>query len=260
MNNRLRWQRVLLVGAAAVSACGGASTDLGDGPRLRVLAGANVADTIGAAPTQGLVAQVIGEAGGPDVGVEVRFDATSQSSLMGVSGVGQLSPGFVAAARTDGNGRATVLVRFGSRAGAGFVVISVPLYNLVDTARYMVQPGAAVSVSLSPKDTAVVRGATFRYRGSTVDRGGNARADPATYESAYANVMINNSGDATAVEHGIAFVKVRAQIGSTMSVDSGRLTVVPQARIAVASSNSGTLSTIDLSGSGRTQIAAPASA
>jgi hypothetical protein len=206
------------------------------------------------------VVQVIGENGRPDAGVEVRFDASSQNSLMRVVGVGQAQPGVVAGATTDGNGRATSLVRFGTRAGAGFIVVSAPLYNLVDTACYTVQPGAAVRVTLSPRDTAVVRGTTFRYRGSTVDRAGNARTDPATYESTRANVVINSTGDATAAEYGIAFVKVRVQIGSTTSVDSGRVAVVPQARIGAASGNAGVLFTIDLSGLGRTQIAAVASA
>jgi hypothetical protein len=254
-----RWHCVLFVAAAALSACGD-SSDPGDGPRLRVLAGANLTDTIGAAPAQGLVVQVIGENGRPDAGVEVRFDASSQNSLMRVVGVGQAQPGVVAGATTDGNGRATSLVRFGTRAGAGFIVVSAPLYNLVDTACYTVQPGAAVRVTLSPRDTAVVRGTTFRYRGSTVDRAGNARTDPATYESTRANVVINSTGDATAAEYGIAFVKVRVQIGSTTSVDSGRVAVVPQARIGAASGNAGVLFTIDLSGLGRTQIAAVASA
>jgi WD40 repeat protein len=254
--NKLRWHGVLFLGAA-LSACGD-SVDPEGGPRLRILAGANLTDTIGAAPVQGLVVQVINESGRPEAGVEVRFDATSQSSLMRVGRVGDAQQSLVTAATTDGNGRAIALVRFGTRAGAGFVVVSAPIYNLVDTARYTLAPGAAVRVTLSPKDTAVERGATFRYRGSTVDRAGNARLDPATYESTRANVLVTSSGDATAVEHGFAVVKVRVQIGSTMSVDSGRVAVVPQARIAVAESNGGALFTVDLSGSGRTQIAASA--
>src|SRR5262245_50823670 len=136
-----------------VTACSRDGTSLEGLPSLRILAGANLTDTIGTQPTQGLAVQVRGPNGGPESGVEVRFDASFTISLMRVGAVGQSSPGIVAAATTDANGRAVALVRLGDRSGAGFIVVSVPLFALTDTARYTVQPGAAVRVSISPRDT-----------------------------------------------------------------------------------------------------------
>jgi WD40 repeat protein len=233
-----------------VSACSRDGTSL-EGASLRILAGANLTDTIGAQPTQGLAVQVRGASGSPERGVDVRFDATSTTSLMGVGTVGQSSPGTVAAATTDANGRAVVLVRFGNRSGAGFIAVSVPLFALTDTARYTVQPGAAVRISISPRDTVLSRGEGFRYRGSTVDRANNPRPDAATYESTGSAVTVDNSGNVTAREEGAVRIRVRASIGTASVVDSGNVTVVPSARVAWVANG---LWVSDVTGANRVQL------
>jgi hypothetical protein len=224
--------------AGALSACEDGGTSPPTGPALRILAGAGVTDTISTAPLQGLVVQVLDEDGQPDVGVEVRFEVPSDAGTpfvpprIQVAAVGAPTFGAVAGATTDANGRATVRVRLGERAGPAGIVISVPLYSLVDTAEYTVLPGNAVSVMLSPKDTAVLPGTDFTYRGSTRDRAGNARLDPATWEVSGSAVSVDQSGRVTALSTGFAVVRVRATVGGVESVDSGNVTVVPQARIA----------------------------
>ncbi|MGH7460858.1 MAG: TolB family protein [Longimicrobiales bacterium] len=250
---------LLLALGVMTGGCGGDDGTNPDGPSLRILAGAGVTDTIGAFPTQGLVVQVRGADGRPDAGVEVRFDASAQTSLVGVVGVGQNFPVTVAGATTDANGRATVLVRFGSRAGDGFVSVAVPLYNLADTARYTVRPGAAVRVQISPRDTAIEPGRTFRYRGSTVDRANNARPDQATFEATTTAVTVDATGNVAGVRPGVAFVKVRASVGTAVASDSGAIAVVPQARVSFNTGFLGALILSDLTGANRSTLtSAPA--
>ncbi|MGH7469947.1 MAG: hypothetical protein ACRENP_18515 [Longimicrobiales bacterium] len=247
----------LLAGSAG---CHDDGTGADNGPSLRILAGADVADTISAAPSQGLVVQVRDVNGQTEAGVEVRFDASAAASLMRVSRVGDAFPSSTTAATTDANGRATVLIRFGERTGAGFIVLAVPLYDLTDTAHYTVRPGAPVRIALSPRDTALPVGATFRYRGSTVDRAGNARTDAATFESTHSAVTVDNNGNVAAVRVGSAIIRVRATIGPSTAIDSGSIAVVPDARVAWIGP-SGNLVLTDLAGANRTDLAsAPANA
>src|SRR5262245_15117598 len=79
-------------------------------PALRVIAGADLTDTIGAAALQGLVVQLTGANGRGEAGVQIRFDVSAPSSLMRVSGVSQPTVWPVVAATTDANGRASALV------------------------------------------------------------------------------------------------------------------------------------------------------
>src|SRR5690606_17678883 len=224
--------------AAALAACkddGGTSPQTG--PALRILAGAGITDTISTAPVQGLVVQVLGEDGRPDAGVDVRFEVLPDPEMpfvqrMQVGAVAEPTFGPVAGATTDADGRATVRVRLGERAGPAGVLVSVPLHSLVDTAEYTVPPGNAVDAMLAPRDTALVPGASFTYRGSTRDRAGNPRQDPATWEVFGTAVSVDQTGRVTALAAGIAVVRLRATIGGVALVDSGTVSVVPQARIA----------------------------
>ncbi len=167
---------------------------------------------------------------------------------MQVQNVSQPGFGLVAGAATDANGRAVVRVRFGSRTGPGRIAVSVPLYNLTDTAAYTILAGAPVRVQLTPRDTAIVVGASFRYRGSTVDRLGNPRQDPTTYEASSTVLTVDGSGNVTGRDFGAAHVRVRATIAGITAADSGRVAVVPQATIAKLNSFSGPFVLTDLTG------------
>ena len=207
-----------------------------EGARLAIIAGANVTDTVTTIPTQGLVVRLRRPDGSADAGVEVRFEAPTQSRML-VSGVSQTAFGTLATATTDAAGRATVRVQLGSRAGDGWIGVNVPLYALTDTARYTVLPGAAVRVLLSPRDTALSPGGSFTYRGSTVDRFNNARNDAATFEVATGtSVRVTGAGLVTAQGFGISRVRVRATVGSTAVTDSGAVSVVPTGQIAWSAS------------------------
>jgi hypothetical protein len=211
-------------------ACGGDSSDPGQNDRLTVLAGHSLADTISMTPAQGLVVRLRDEDGKPEVGIEVRFEAPTASRML-VSTVGGFSFGTVAGAVTDAEGRAAVRTQFSTRAGDGWISITVPVYGLVDTVRYTIRPGAAVRVQLSPRDTVLSLDGTFTFRGSTVDRAGNARTDPATYEVVGSAIRLTPTGLATADSVGIVRVRIRAAIGSVTATDSGTVAVVPSAQV-----------------------------
>lgn len=229
--------------ALAILACGDGSTNPADGPALRILAGANLTDTIGAAPLQGLVVQVLDSDGRPEPGVEVQFesapDVTPAPPLVYVGAVGDRWMLRTVSDTTDGKGRATVRVRLGDQVGPASIVIRVPLHDLVDTAAYTVLPGAPVRAWLTPKDTAVTPGASFTYL-STLDRANNRRSDPATYEVAGTAVDVDQTGRLTAREPGTAVVRVRATIRGSVYTDSAWVGVVPpEARIAWIPLNGG---------------------
>lgn len=246
--------------AAALAACNddGGSPPLA-GPALRILAGAGITDTISTAPVQGLVVQVLGEDGRPDAGVEVRFEVPQSGDptahRLAVSAVTASSFSLVAGATTDEKGRATVRVRLGSLAGPAGVVITVPLYDLADTAEYTVLPGNPAKVSLEPRDTLLMSGASFTYRGGSVDRRGNAREDPVSYLVRGTAVTVDGTGRATAREPGSAVVRIEAAVGSAMVADSAVVTVVPAGRLAWTGPN-GSLALSDMTGEDITTLVA----
>src|SRR5690606_14871666 len=67
-------------------------------------------------------------------------------------------------AHTDASGHAAVRVKLGRLAGAGGIVVSVRDLALRDTARYTIRPGAAVTFTIQPADTAIYVGGTVRFR------------------------------------------------------------------------------------------------
>lgn len=242
-------RRAGAIAVLAACACGG-SPDAPPGPvppRLQVVAGAGITDTISSSPAQGLVVQVFGEAGRPESGVAVVFEATGPAcqyayainclpALVGKAADGSTF-GASAAAVTDTAGRAVIRVRFSTYAGLGKVAVSVPLYGLVDTARFTVVPGVAVSLAMAPKDTATELGSGFSARAATLDRAGNARTDAVTYEATSSVLQVDGTGRVTAAAVGRGMVRVRGSAGGKQLADSGAVTVVPKARVVAAGGN-----------------------
>jgi hypothetical protein len=176
-------------------------------PSLRIIAGANITDTISTQPPQWLIVEVRGKDGRTRRGVEVHFEARP-SSRMEVSGVVDEIFKNLVVTQTDATGRAVTRTRMGMFAGTGWITVRVPADTLQDTAYYTILPGAATTVQVLPQDTALNLGSSFSYRGTVRDRAGNARTDPVTYEG---------SGEA---------VVARVTLLGTVSV-----TVVPQVTI-----------------------------
>lgn len=238
----------LLLSSLLVSLSCGKSADAPEtepGPALKILTGAGTTDTISASPVQGLVVRVIGQTGRPESGVAVEFEAPTVPNCYAYYGypcsrmtVAKATDGsaFAAAASavTDSLGRAVVRVRYGTSAGAGIIAVSVPIYGLVDTARYTVQPGAATALTVGPRDTVAELGSSFASRAGVVDRAGNLRSDPVTYEATSPSVQVDGSGKITAVQVGKAYVRVRGTVGTKALLDSMGVLAVPKSRIAVS--------------------------
>ncbi len=196
-------------------------------PTLKVVAGAGLTDTIGAAPTQGLVAQVTGTNGKPEAGVAVDFEVAPDTTVAGAPLARlTLSPDGVlyqsgAAVMTDAQGRAVVRLRFGTVPGPALVTATVPLHGLMDTARYTVTVGAPGGLRLTPKDTTVEINRSFTIKASVVDRAGNSRTgDAVTFQAASSGVQVDAGGTVIGVSAGRAYVRVRANAGGKTVMDS----------------------------------------
>jgi hypothetical protein len=204
-----------------------------------VLSGANISDTVGAAPAQGLVVRLTGQTGQPEAGVNVRFAAVAQpcrsnpaSRCYGVTPVfGGISQAEIGAT-TDAQGRAVASIRFSTLSGPASIAVTVPLYGLADTARYTVQPGAIAQVTIAP-DTAIELAANFRVRGAAADRYGNPCTEAVVYGSSSAAATVGADGQVTGAALGGAWVRVRTAAAANWS-DSALVVVVPRARIAVS--------------------------
>jgi hypothetical protein len=123
---------------------------------------------------------------------------------------------------TDAFGRVLVQVRLGVRAGIARMRISSPTLGGDDTVRYTVVPGNPNSITLTPYDTAVTAGASVAFRGVSIDRGGNPRADPITWSVSPNTIDISPSGVVSATKVGQYTVTAFAAFGAT-----ARLTVLP---------------------------------
>lgn len=226
----LEWAALGLA-LAQVSACADTpfKPDVLTGPALAIVAGDGVSDTISASFTQGLVVNVRGADGNAAAGVYVLFNSIGAAAVQ-VSPASDPTAPFTAgqSVLTDGSGRAAVRIRFQTSAGAGRVAVSVPVYKLADTASYTVLPGAAAALALQPRDTTIQVGGSFRLRASAVDRAGNARADPISFESSGPAATISPGAQVTGVATGSVMLRATTSAGSRVLRDSTSVTVVPK--------------------------------
>jgi WD40 repeat protein len=196
---------------------------------LRIEAGANVTDTIGAALTQSLIVQVRDRNGALARGAVVRFTALPNDSLPYASAIGvapltsQFFSGF-ASDSTDANGRASVLVELGGIAGNAGISITVPELGLTDTAFYTVKPGQPSQFALGVSDTVVMRGIGWNIGARVMDRAGNPlSSDSVSYTSLSSGATVTGAGHVTAVSEGRAEIEVR--YGTAL--DTSRASIVP---------------------------------
>jgi hypothetical protein len=206
---------------------------------LRIIAGADLTDTVLAIPTQGLVVEVRDQRGTPMSGVVVRFTSLTRDTAgfaMSTVYVGSAdSPffGSFASETTNDRGRATVRIQLGTIAGPGGVVVAVPELGVEDTARYTILPGAIAAVRAAPEDTAVYTGASYQLRAAAVDRFGNPRGDAVTFIVGSGPATVDSGGLVTAGEIGRASVLARSgEVAATAWVS-----VVPRGTIAALRSS-----------------------
>jgi Tol biopolymer transport system component len=229
-------------------------------PGLHVRTGASVTDTIDAVQVQALVVQIADAAGKPLSGVTVRFAPSTATtggpfpatiSTMAVSRLSATTWATLVADTTDASGTAASLVRMGTLAGAGLIIVNAPTLGLVDTARFTIRVGNATRMTVVPRDTMVYVGGVARPRIVVTDRYNNVVSSAPTMTSDSGRVAPGSDGTAAGTSIGRDVVRLSA--GSLR--DSLLVSVVPTGTIAAytAMQNSGDLLaiyTFNLDGSG----------
>ncbi|MGQ0643792.1 MAG: TolB family protein [Gemmatimonadaceae bacterium] len=202
-------------------------------PSMRIVAGANVTDTIDSRLLQSLSVEVRDSLGAPLRGVVVRFEALRGTQSFGhsiaVGALGSQLLGPFLADSTDAQGRVHAIVALGSAAGPARIALSAPTLGLADTARYTVVAGAAARMVIMTRDTALSVGKRFVPNARSADRYNNIRQDPLTYVSNSAACVVDTAGviDARVVSRCLITVR------SAVAVDSVRVTVVPQGSLVL---------------------------
>jgi hypothetical protein len=234
-------KKIVLAAAASLLAAVACSTNPAApknlDPGIHLLAGAGVSDTIDAVRPQAIIVQVIGPDGNPVPGTAVMFEATKfgegtpqELPTMMVSGITQSDFTTSLGATTDSEGKASVRVRFGGRAGLGAVLVTAPVFGYEATASFDVLPGAAVQIAVFPSDTVIYRGKSYSLSANSMDRRGNVKSASVTYTVSSPSATVNGqviSGT------GYGRVAVTGQLGSLR--DTVFVTIVPEGVVAVYS-------------------------
>lgn len=249
----------LVTFAATAAACDGGPSDSNpptSDPGVRVSAGAQVTDTIGVAPTQALVVQVTGPNGRPASNAVVRFESVlvgtgfDETPTVWVAREGTSAFAYAVTDTTDTEGRASVRVLLGGRAGPGGVKVMVPAHGYETTAPYTIQPGAPAAITAAPADTMVYVGRSVEMRATVTDRAGNPRADAATFTVASGPATL--SGGRTLTTTGIGRGVVVAQVAGL--ADTVHVSAVPEGTVAGYTGDMD-LYTVNLDGTGLTLLA-----
>ncbi len=245
----------LVVLAWTLAACSDATGS--NSPGIHALSGASGVDSIFAILPEPLAVIVEDESGRRIVGQAVSFTvAPAGSATIAREGGFLLAQHLVDT--TDESGRAAVQVRLGSVAGSASVIVRVTPLGFVDTARYIVTPGAAARIAVTPRDTAVYPGTSYTLRAVVIDRTGNARAgDAATFSVAFGPGQVDPTrGTVTTTDYG----RVRMDVRSGSLTDTAWVSVVPATWVAAQQHDPGNggpigIFLMQLDGSGRTLIA-----
>ncbi len=246
----LRW---MCLGLAAAACSNPADTTPGSTERLRIVAGPTATDTVTAQPFQALVVEIRDDAGALAPGVVVRFtglplsDSPPAPSMLVESVSGTAYTDNVSVT-TDARGRAAVLVRFGSRAGPGRVLVTVPESGKADTAEFTVVAGSPASILLTPKDTTVSVGVSVQLSGHVVDRFQNPRNDAVTF-SMTSIPAGTGTISSTGLLNGAGVGLVTVAVAAGAARDTARVSVVPQGMFAAVDFTAG-LIVSGLDGSG----------
>jgi hypothetical protein len=224
-------------------------------PGITLLSGPAASDTIDAVPAELLVLEVRGEGGGllRSVPVEVRALPGEPAIPMGRMQVrgGPAGPWtHQAIVYTDAEGRASVGVRFGFRAGTALLTASAGGAG-TDTIGFTVLPGAPARVTVLPADTVIYLNTTAALRAQVGDRYANPRTEGVTL-SGPAGLGIAG-GTVTGAAYGSHRVRV-AVAGAAGVFAETNVHVAPRGTLAVSTGFLGAeLRVFDLDGSnGRT--------
>jgi hypothetical protein len=142
-----------------------------------------------------------------------------------------------------------VVVTPGQDAGPARIVVSVPEFGYVDTARFTVLPGHAVGMFAAPNDTDAYINGTVTLRTAAVDRYGNPRSDPVSYH-VLSGLGTLHASTLTVQQFGPIQV-----VGTADGyIDTTTVFGVPNGSIAASGTSGNGIFTFNLDGSSLTQI------
>jgi hypothetical protein len=228
---------ILLLTLASIGCGGGKDTPTGPedtSTGIRIVAGANIADTVGTRPLQALVVEVR-EGGKSTPGVVVRFEtlpATDSTRRYEVpiltSKIAQNFFSNFASDTTNASGRASALVQLGTIAGEARLLVSAPELGLSDTVSFTVRPGLAAKLVMTVRDTVVGFGRSYVIGAAVADRYNNPRSDAVTFTSASPLATVDATGK---VQAGQETGRGLVVLSSGSATDTARFTVIPLVNI-----------------------------
>jgi hypothetical protein len=194
-------------------------------PTLQFVSGNAQTDTVGAMLPKAVVAEVRDSNGNVASSVLVRYTPLDSAAMQVATISGALAFGGSAMGTTDSEGRSAVFVRLGGMVGSTKLRAWVPTLGIGSTAQFTVEPGASTRILVEPADTAVIVGAVFNLRRSTlVDRLGHLTGDSVLWESLDAAAIVSNTGTVTGVASGSARIVARVDGGPA---DTARVAIWP---------------------------------
>jgi hypothetical protein len=202
-------------------------------PGLRVVSGADVADTIGAILSSPLIVELRDEQIRPQSGVPVEFRVrgTTGPAAGTILRASETTP-FArnVTTTTDATGRARAFVRLGFVPGPVEIEVIASDPSLTALASYTVRPGNPAQLVVAPRDTAVLTDGSFPLRVQVNDRLRNKIDTPVTFGIDYGPGTVTTAG----LVKGTGIGRVRIGIAAATLKDSAFLSVVPLATFAAS--------------------------
>jgi len=150
---------------------------------------------------------------------------------------------------TDAQGRAKTLVRFQNVAGTAQLEVAVPELGLVDTVSYTIKPTGLARFNVTPRDTAILPGASYTLKVTPTDRYGNPLSQVVPSFSS-TGASVSSSGVVTGPT---TLTRARIIVSSQGISDSASVTAVT--RFPMIVNQGGSVVLLNSDGSGATTLA-----
>ena len=241
-----------VIAAASVVACSDSTGP--NGPRIAIVRGANIRDTVGGFPGPLLEVAVFDSAGRPAPNEPVRFyvplpDGRRQPASV-IDEIGNRASVSLTDT-TDARGR--IIVRFFlAQPGPAVVRITALSLGAEIEVPFTVLPGSPVAVVASPGDTGLYVGASAVLRGNPVDQYRNPINLPVTLRS-LDEAIVSASGNTVSAR---ALGTGRIVMTYDRWADTVNVSVVPRGVVAIRRGTS--IAQVNLDGSGYRVLASPA--
>ncbi len=237
-----------------VVSCGDESAPAGPkspGPTVGIVQLKTASDTIGATLSLPLVVEVRDPVNGSlKAGAVVRFSAIDWSTSLANVGSGAFATTLIDT--TDGSGRASAVVRLGSKRGRQRIVVAGQAVGGADTASIDIEPGQVIALRILPADTAVTLQGTVAHALIGLDRASDTVSTVlgASFSASESSVC---SVDATGAVHGLGYGECTLQAAAGTLRDTAFVEVFPPLTLLVRRAN--TVGTLLIDGSAFTKVA-----